>query len=202
MNTDMTRMLWYDLEIFLLIGALLGVALGLLLILKPRFLPSINRVANYWISMRHGDRVLDQTISIDYWFYQHHRLLGILITLGACYLLVYFGYLFDKSTALHGLADYVPITLLDGLLDALVIASLLGAAVALIVGLLLWLRPNLLHSVDRTANLWLSSRCATKVLNVPHDQVDRYIEHHTCLAGWVLLMGSAYLFTAIISSLV
>ncbi|BBI98311.1 hypothetical protein FGKAn22_00040 [Ferrigenium kumadai] len=202
MNTDMTGMLWHDLDIFLLIGALSGVVLGLIMISRPQILPNINRVANRWISMRHVDRALDQSISIDYWFYRHHRPLGILVILGASYLLVYFGFLFDKESALHGLAGYVPITLLDGLLDALVLASLVGAMIALVVGLLLWLYPNLLHGVEKVGNRWVSSRRATKVLNVPHDQVDSFVEHHTRLTGWLLLLGSAYLFTAMISLLV
>ncbi len=202
MNADMTEMLWRDMEIFLIFGAVMGIALGLLLILRPQLLPSINHVANRWISMRHADRVLDQNISIDYWFYQHHRPMGILVILGAGYILVNFGYLFDKDASLQSLAGYAPAALLDGLLEALVLASLLGASVALIVGLLLWLRPNLLHGIEREANVWVSSRRATKVLNVPHDQFDLYVEHHARLAGWLLLMGGAFLFSTMISLLV
>ncbi|HXU94423.1 MAG TPA: hypothetical protein VFP33_12280 [Gallionella sp.] len=198
MNTDVTGLLWRDLEIFLLIGSMFGVVLALLMILRPQLLPVINRVANHWLSMRHTDRVLDKVISIDPWFYQHHRPLGILIALGASYFLVYFGYFFDKRTALQGLAGYVPVVLLDEFLDILVIASVLGGSVALIVGLFLWFRPNLLHGIEKTANLWVSSRRATKVLSVPHDQFDRYVESHARLAGWFLLLGSSYLLTAIV----
>lgn len=199
MDSDIAALLWRDLEIFLLVGALLGVALGLILTTRPQLLPGINRVANRWISMRHADRVLDKSINIDQWFYRHHRLMGILVITGAGYVLVHFGFVFDKDVALQSLAGYVPVMLLDGLLDALIITSLLGATAALIVGLFLWLKPDLLHGVEKEANLWVSSRRATKALNEQHDQVDRYVEHHARLVGWLLLMGSAILFTTLIT---
>lgn len=199
MNPDIAELLWRDLEIFLLVGALLGVMLGLLLAFRPQLLPGINRVANRWISMRHADRLLDKSIDIDHWCYQHHRMMGILVILGAGYVLVHFGFVFNKESALRSLAGYMPNMLLEGLLDALVIISLLGATVAVLVGLFLWLKPGLLHGVEKEANLWVSSRRATKALNVPHDEVERYVEHHARLVGWLLLMGSAILFTALIT---
>lgn len=186
--------LWRDLAIFLLIGALLGVALGLLLIFWPRILPRVNSIANYWISMRHIDRLLDRSISIELWVYKHHRALGVLIILGASYMLVYFGFLFDKATALQLLSRYAPAKLLDGLLNFVVITSLTGAVVALLAGFVLWFRPSLLQAIEADANKWVSSRRATKVLDVQHGQVDLYVARHARQVGWLLLLCSIYLF--------
>lgn len=186
--------LWRDLAIFLLIGALLGVALGLLLIFWPRILARINSIANYWVSMRHIDRILDRSISLELWFYKHHRILGMLIILGAGYMLVYFGFLFDKATALQLLSRYGPATLLDGLLNFVVITSLTGAVVALLAGFVLWLRPGLLRDIEADANKWVSSRRATKVLDVQHGQVDIFVASHARQVGWLLLLCSIYLF--------
>jgi len=203
MHTNLVEiLLWRDLAIFLLIGALLGVALGLLLILRPRLLERVSHVADRWVSMRHIDRLLDRSISIEHWFYRHHRSLGILLILGAGYILVYFGFLFDKAAAPLLMPRYLPAKLLDGLLDALVFAALLGAAVALLVGFFLWLRPSLLHGVEAEANQWVSSRRATKLLDVPHDQVDRFVARHARQAGWLLLLGSLYLFFVLFRLLV
>jgi len=196
MDTDSIEMiLWRDLAIFLHIGALLGMVLGLLLIFRPHLLERINNVANRWISMRHIFRLLDRNISIEPWFYRHHRPFGILIILGAGYIL-YSSSLFDKTAALLHLARFAPTELLDGLLDALVLTTRICAAIALSVGLLLWLRPNLLHSIEAKANQWVSSRRATKKLDVQHHQVDRFIAQHARLAGLLLLLGSAYLSSA------
>jgi hypothetical protein len=195
MHNNLTEIiLWRDLAIFLLIGALMGMALGLVLIFWPRILARVNSVMNYWISMRHIDRMLDRSISIELWVYKHHRTLGILIILGAGYMLVYFGFLFDKAAALQLLNRYAPATLLDGLLNAVVISSLTGAVVALLAGFILWLRPGLLRDIEAEANKWVSSRRATKVLDVQHGQVDRYVARHARQVGWLLLLCSIYLF--------
>jgi len=197
MTSDPTDIfLWQSLAIFLLIAALLGILLGLLLTFKPDLMERINRVANRWVSVRQIDRLLDRIISMEQWFYQYHRPLGILVILGAVYILVYFGVLFDKAIALQRLNGYVPSGLLDGLLDALVLTSLIGAVAALFVGLLLWLRPSLLRGFEEEANQWISSRRATKVLDVPHDQVNRFVARHARQIGYLLLLGSLYLFFA------
>ena len=142
MQTDPTSIiLWQSLAIFLHIAALLGILFGLLLIFKPDLMERINRVANRWISMRHIERLLDHSISIEHWFYRHHRVLGIAIVLGAVYIIIYFGFLFDKAYALQYLSSKVPAILLDIPLDVLVLFLLFGAAVALIAGLFVWLRP-------------------------------------------------------------
>ncbi|MDO8294744.1 MAG: hypothetical protein Q7T29_18040 [Gallionella sp.] len=186
--------LWRALAIFLLIGALMGVAVSLLLIFKPHLMAHTSRIANRWISTRRMDQLLDRSISIEQWFYQHHRLLGILITFGACYILVYFGLLFDKPATLQSLSGYAPNWLRDILLDALVLASLIGAVVALFVGLFLWLRPSQLRGIEESANQWISSDRAVRMLEVPHDQVERFVERHLQQVGWLLLVASAYLF--------
>jgi hypothetical protein len=186
--------LWRALAIFLLIGALLGVALALLLIFKPHLLGRVNRVANRWISTRHIGQALDRSISIELWFYRHHRAAGIVIFLGAVYIFIYFGMLFDKAYTLQRLSSHVPPKLLDGLLDALVLCSLAGAAISLMVGLFLWLRPSLLRGVEEEANLWVSTSSAAQMLDMPHDQVDRFVARHAQRIGWLMLLASIYLF--------
>jgi hypothetical protein len=193
--------LWRALAIFLLIGALLGVVLALLLIFKPQFMERLNRVANRWVSTRHINRWLDRSVRIEHWFYQHHRAAGVVIVLGASYILIYFGFLFDKAYTLQRWSGKIPAKLLDGLLDAMVLGLLVGSAVALMVGLFLWLRPSLLRGMEEVANQWVSSRRVTKMLDVPHGQVDIFIARHAQRAGWLLLVGSIYLFFVMFRSL-
>ena len=202
LNDPVYMFLWRDLAMFLLFGAFLGMSLGLLLIYRPQLLGAVSRVGNSWISTRHISRVLDHSISIEQWLYRHHRPLGIVVILGAVYILAYFGLLFDKAAALQQLTRYVPTVLLDIMLDVLVLTSLLGGATALIAGLFIWLRPSLLRGVEKEANLWVTSRKATKVLDVQHGEVDIFVAHHARQVGWLLLLGSIYLFFAMFRWLV
>lgn len=202
MNTGPASIiLWRSLAIFLIVGALMGIAVSLILLLKPQFMAPVSRMANRWISTRHLCQLLDRTASIEQWFYRHHRPLGILIAGGACYILVYFGLLFNKPGTMQRLSVYVPDWLLDILLDSLVLVSLLGAAVALFAGLFLWLRPSLLHGIEKEANRWISWRRVTRPLSIPHDQVERFVAGHLQLAGWLLLVGSTYLLFAALHAL-
>jgi len=194
--------LWRALAIFLLIGATVGIAVSLLLIFKPHLMARTSRMANRWISMSRMDQLLNRSIGIEQWFYQHHRLLGILITFGACYIIVYFGLLFDKHTTLQSLTGYAPNWQRDILLDALVLVALTGAVVALFVGLFLWLRPSLLRGIEASANQWISSDRAVRVLEVPHDQVERFVARHFQRIGWLLLVASVYLFFVLVRWLV
>lgn len=57
--------------------------------------------------------------------------------------------------------------------------------------------------MEKESSQWVSSRRATKVLDVPHDQVDHFVEGHAQRVGWLLLVvGSIYLFFAMIRLLV
>lgn len=188
--------LWRDLAIFLLICAPLGVAASLLLITNPQLLERLNRVANRWISARNLNQFLDRTISIEHWFYRHHHAFGAVVMLGSSYIFIYFGILFDKVYALQHLNWRVPPKLIVGLLDALVLSSLTGAVVAFMVGLFLWLRPSLLRGIEAEANQWMSSRQAIKMLEIPRDQIEFFVARHAQRVGWLLLLGSIYLFFA------
>lgn len=187
-------LLWRDLAIFLIICASLGVVVSLLLIAKPQLLERFNRVANRWISARHLNRFLDQSISIEHWFYRHHRAFGAVVMLGSSYIFIYFGVLFDKVYVLQHLNWKIPPKLIAGLLDALVLSSLTGAVVAFMVGLFLWMRPSLLRGIEVDANQWVSSRRAIKMLEIPRDQVENFVVRHAQRVGWLLLLGSIYLF--------
>jgi hypothetical protein len=182
--------LWRDLAIFLLF--------------KPQFLERLNRVANRWISTRHINRWLDRSVSIESWFYQHHRSVGAVIILGAAYIFIYFGMLFDKAYTLQhaSFRGMLPAKMLDSLLDALVLSALIGGVIAFIVGLFLWLRPSLLRGMEEESNRWVSSRRATKVLEIPRDDADRFVMRHAQRAGWLLLLASIYLFFAMFRLLV
>jgi len=203
MYTDLADIfLWRALAIFLLIGALAGIAVSLLLIFKPHLMARVSHIANRWIPTRRMSWLMDRSIDIEGWLFQRHRPLGILIILGAGYMLVYFGLLFDKATAMQYWAGSMPAIQLDILLDAMVLAALIGAVVALLVGLFLWLHPSLLRGVEKKANQWITMRRATKPLEMPHDQIERFVARHTRRAGWLLLLGSIYLFFAMFRWLV
>lgn len=198
----MDMFFWRDLAIFLLICTPLGVIISLLLITKSQLLECISHVVNRWIATRYLSQFLDQTISIEHWFYRHHRAFGLAVMLGSLYVFIYFGIQFDKVYALQHLNWRMPARLIDGLLDALVLSSLTGAVVSFMVGLFLWLRPSLLRGIEVNANQWISSRSAIKMLEMPRDQIEVFVALHARRVGWLLLLGSIFLFFIVFRLLV
>jgi len=192
-HTATELLLWRDLALFLLIFAALGMLLGMLLIVKPRSVAYLSRCANQWISLRAINRLLDQTISIERWFYRHHRMMGIAVMLGASYFLYYFFVIYDPAQVLSQLSSYWHYPLLDELLDALLLASKVGGVLAWSAGLLIWLRPSLLRGIEKKSNRWVSARRATKALDVPRAGVDEWVLQHARAVGYVLLLASCYL---------
>lgn len=189
--------LWESFAIFSSVGALMGVAVSLLLIFNPRLMARVNRAANCWISTRRMVHFLDRSVRIERWFYRHHRLSGILVMLGAGYIIAYFGLLFDKAAALQRLSAYAPARLMDILLDTLSLSLLLAAAVALVVGCVTCLRPSLLRGIEEFSNQWISLRRTTRALDIPRSLVDSYVARHAQRIGWLLLLGSIYLLIAV-----
>ena len=187
--------LWRSLAIFLLIGAVMGTVMALLLIFRPQLLQRVNRVANHWVSLRSISQWMDRSIRTERWFYRHHLVLGPLVVAGAAYMLLYFAWLLDKAAALRALSGYVLNPQLAGaLLQALLLFAQIGAVVALLIGAVYWIRPSLLRGLETQANQWVSSRQATKVMDVTHDQVNLYVAQHAQRVGWLLLAASLYLF--------
>lgn len=192
-NPVIEMLLWQDLAIFLLIFSGLGLLLGVLLVLKPHAFVPLNQLASRWVSMRYVSRFLDKTFSIERWFYRHHRVMGIAVTLGASYFLYYFFITYNKAQVLLHLSRYLSVILLDELLDALLLWAKIGGVVVWVMGVIILLRPSLLRGLEKKSNRWVSVRRATKVLDVPRVGVDDWVVQHARITGYFLLFASLYL---------
>lgn len=200
-NIPFDIFIWRALAIFLLIGAVCGMVLGVLLIFKPHVVEHLNRVTNRWVSTRGMSRLLDRSISIERWFYRHHRAAGSFIMLGAAYIFIDFAFLFDSAATLHRYTSVLPPKMLQAIVDAMVLFALITSFAAFIAGVLICLRPSLLKGLEQTSNQWVSMRRATKVLDIPRDQVDQWVLRYAPRAGWLLLLGSLYLLFMMFRSL-
>lgn len=180
--------------IFLIIGSVAGLLVGALLVFRPQQFNSLSLALNRWVSTRSLDKALESSFSLDPWMYRFRHWTGAAILIGAVFVLFYFTVQLDRSAAIEGLAKhfrYYP-SIVGGLLDALVLSSLLGALCAVFVALSMMFRPSILRGFEESANQWLSLRRALKPMEVPRDNVDRYVQRYTRQVGIFLLLGSLY----------
>lgn len=194
MHSVIQTWLFQSTVIFLVIGSVAGLLVGALLIFRPQHFQAISALLNRWISTRKFDKALESNFTLDPWLYRYRRFTGMLVLLGSLFVLFYFTVRLDRAATIEGLAKhfhYYP-SIVGGFLDALVLSSLLGALCAIFVALSLMFRPSLLRGFEESANQWLSLRKALKPLEIPRDNMERYVERHTRQIGIFLLLGSLY----------
>ncbi len=194
MNQFIQSWLLQSLAIFLIIGSLAGVVVGVLLVLRPQSLQRLNQRLNRWFSTRHLERPLERSVTIDPWFYRYRRTGGTLILLGALYILYFFTASLDRSDVTGRLATYfdLPAPLVGALLDAMVLSALLGALFAAFVSLFLLVRPSMLRGFEQGANQWLSLRRGMKPMEIERGGMDEYILQHRQGAGILIVLASLY----------
>jgi len=180
--------------IFLIVGSVGGILIGALLLFRPQQLHRISALLDRWVSTRRMDQALERSIRLDPWFYRHRKPAGILVATGSLYVLYFFGIQLDREPAIAGLVKHFghhPL-LVGGLLDTLVLSALLGALCALLAALFALFRPSLLRDFEEGANRWLSLRRTLKPLEIPHDDVARYVGRYTRQVGTFLMLGGLY----------
>lgn len=194
MNQFIQSWLLESLVMFLIVGSLVGMAVGALLVLRPQSLQRAGQLFNRWVSTRKLDQSLERSISIDPWFYRYRRAASALTLLGACYVLYFFTVSMDRAHVIGELSSHFnyPSAFIGWLLDALVLSALLGALFAAFVSLSLLLRPSVLRDFEEGANRWLSLRRGLKPMEIPRQNVDEFVLQHGRQAGILLVLGSLY----------
>ncbi|MES1981505.1 MAG: hypothetical protein V4443_03410 [Pseudomonadota bacterium] len=187
-------LLLHALLMLLVVGSIAGLVVGVAMVLYPAWLMRVNRRANQWITTRQIDRVLEQAIKVDRWFYRHHRISGALLLGGAVFLIYFVIVRLNKAGILSGLAKAYAISpaISAVLLDTVVLSMVLGAAFAAIISLFLLVRPSMLRGFEQSANRWLSLRQVLKPLEVSRSGMDEYVFQNIQIAGVLLLLGSLY----------
>lgn len=194
MNPLFQSWLLQSVVIFLVIGSLAGIIVGVLLLLRPQSLQRVGQFLNRWISTRHLDQSLERIVDLDPWFYRHRRASGAFTLAGAVYILYFFTVKLDRANAIAGLSRHFnwPALAAGGVLDALVLSAMLGALFSAFVALFLLMRPSLLREFEQGANQWVSLRRALKPMEIPRKGVDEYIFRHSRQTGILFVLGGLY----------
>ncbi len=181
---------------FLVLGSVVGMILGATLILQPRWLVRVSLMGNRWISTRHINKFLETSINFNPWFYSYLFAGSLATSLGAIFMLYYFGVQIDRSSITSGLATHfqIPAAYISVMFGPMQLIVILGAVFALIASLLAMFRPGWFRKFEQGANKWVSLRHAMKPLEIVRSNVDEFTFRHTLPVGVILVLGSVYLF--------
>lgn len=188
----LSQILQETIFIFLLVGAAFALAAGLLMILNSEQAFRIADRLNRWVSTRAAMRPLEEHHSISRPLYRMHRLVGVLICVGALYALVVLGAPSGEAAITKSLSSLGPQRFAAWISESLRIILLTGNIGALLFGLVFVVRPSALRSLEAWADRRISARKATKPLEEVRLSADQFARAHPRLVGGLVTAGSLY----------
>jgi hypothetical protein len=178
---------------FLIFGVVLAFITGTWLVLSPASLFRLNNCLDQWYSTRRSLRFLEIPRRQEQLFYRHHRIAGLLITLGALYIVYFllFGYAADKI--IGSMTYWMNRAMAEWLLDAAYWLLLCGNLVVIFLGITIFVRPSLLKKLEKLSNRWISTRLGYKFLDISQPSPDDFIHHHSTASGLAIIILSLYI---------
>ena len=178
--------------IFLFIGSLFAVAIGVGLVVRSQAMFGFIRLMNRWVSTREALKQVEIPRNIDNTLHHQRRLLGAVFLAGAVFSIAVLVQTFDVNAvaALFG-RDLSPAAV-QMAIQALKWLLLVCNALAILVGLALIAFPRVLEKIEARSNRWYSSRMATRDMDVVHLTIDKWVEAHPRAAGWIIIVLAVF----------
>ena len=171
---------------------LVSLIIGLLLLVRPSIIIRLNSRVGKRFSLRRLTKVIEVPNKVDHLFYRHHRILGIIVTLTAGYVLYYFIAIYDAAMIADYLRSSSNAIVYDMLITAIRFFMLISSAVILLFGVAIFIRPSQLKIVETWANRWISTRHAARPLSEEHNQLNQLIYSYPRLTGLIIVCLSLY----------
>ena len=182
---------WLTTSLFCL--GVLFIPVGLALIIFPAQVLAWGNYVNRWISTTAFFGALDVSRDHERFYYKHHRLFGGLIIVLA-------------AVSIYMLAFYIGLDATPPLLQKLAVSVfsqwllvtcyyiLIGlCGLALVAGLVIFVRPSLLKSLEAWGNRWIDTQAPLKRFDEVHDIPTNILPGKPRLFGCFVLLGALYI---------
>jgi hypothetical protein len=171
---------------------LFSFVIGVLLLLRPSVVMRLNQWASALFSLRRSTKALEMPRYVDRAFYNHHKILGCIVTLTSAYVLYYFSMVYDTSIITGSMAHDGYNYVYAVLYDAIRIIMLLTGVSSLVIGVIVFIRPSRLKSIESWSNRWVSTRRASRSLVEEKDQINQLAYKNPRLVGIIFVCLSIY----------
>jgi len=189
--------LWPVLYILILLGAGLGLVVGVMLLIDSARVMQWNAYLNRWISTENAARVLDQSRDVKHFVYRRHRVVGLLVIAGALFALDVLAFGLRTTPLLRALRPLGNPTALALVVDSTRVFLVSGNIAALIAGVILCFRPSLLKGVESWADRQFSTPLPNKSLDEPNYRPDAFVRDHPKLVGALVAAGSVFILASL-----
>jgi len=184
------------LALVLVLGLATALLVGVMLLVRPAALFAINQRLSRWVDTQAAFSALDEPRHLERFFYRHHRVLGLLVVLGALTVLSRWAMSYDRSGVMAMLGprwiasgmDWIPLAL-----EALLVAL---HVLILAVGAVIFVRPSLLKGFEKAANRWQEAPGAARLDSKVAD-LDGTVEGHPRVSGLLLVLSATWCLLAL-----
>ena len=177
--------------LFILGVLLLPVGIGFMLIPGKIFKFGIKM--NRWVSTESFFNKINTPIYKERFFYRHNKILGAFIVFASVfclYILTFDAGEKNVSIILNRLAESsAEAWMFIILFYMLVIAIIL----ALVFGVIMFIRPSALKSIEKIGNRWIDTDVLLKALDESKDLPDKILPGNPRIFGFVVTLGAIYI---------
>lgn len=192
-STLLTVILQESILLFLIIGSIFALLLGLLFVLAPQQADALSLRYNRWLSLRRPSKFLEVTHETDHYFYRQHRVIGLFILFSASYILYRFAFDYDQTASVHTLTSYLGnANVVAWLLEASLWFLLPISLLLTLFGAVLAIKPSLLKGLERQANRWISTRNIIQPIDKQNKTLDNLAHKNPHYLGWFLIFAASY----------
>jgi len=179
--------------IAIVLGAIVGLALGVLLLVDTARVLRWNERMSRWISTREAAQRFDRPRDIKRFVYRAHRVIGVLVVAGALYTLDILTFGFQSGALVRAFRDLGNQDVLGVAVDTARLFLIVGNLAALAAGVVLCLRPSLLKGLEVWADRTYAAREHSAALDRMRFQPDLWVSQNPRLAGLLVFAGSAFI---------
>ena len=189
--------LWPVLYVLILVGAGLGLVVGVMLLIDSARVMQWNAYLNRWVSTENAARVLDQSRDVKHYVYRRHRVVGLLVIAGSLFALDVLAFGLRTPLLLRVLRPLGNPTALALFVDSTRVFLVSGNIAALVAGVILCFRPSLLKGVEAWADRQYSTPLPNKSLDEPNYRPDAFVRDHPKLVGALIAAGSVFILASL-----
>lgn len=181
------EIVWHSFLMLLWAGSVIAIFLGAGLLWVPQTVGKVNGYLARWIDTKAPQASLDRPHRLERQIYRHHRIVGLLLCLGAIF--VFYRFL------LSPIKPKIAILLVNdvlGLFDALSAMFVIGSVLAASIGIIMFFKPSMLREIESGANQWISVDKLFSFFSAPSFSLDRHVLKRRKIFGCVLLAAGLY----------